>query len=266
MRGGFDKLMSIRYGSRSVTGPPGVTFLSGVPCRKVEQREISQRQFDFTFTDHWVTLDAVELTGPFTSSPWLGAIFTDQLAADEVSFDVDPGVWYTTCRGERVTPFGDVPYWRSLLLPLTLVTPDLWPPPTSPPPPPSPPAPPLTAPGPNCSVGTDLTSFGDYTLGSETGYFIGWYEFLITDSGPIRFELVEPIAPDTRVSVAFKPGGSSDCCGDLVWFDLEAEGSHCQTFYVSFPGHYDREYCLKVQSTSGSGPASTLVRIASGGC
>lgn len=141
MRGVFNSTMSVRYGSRSVIGPPGVIYAVDIPCRLVVQREIDQLQFDFSLAGAWVTNDVVDLNGPYTSSPWLGAIFTDQLAADEVQFSPMPDEWWSVCRVEAVRPYGQDAYRRALVIPLSSIQFPLWPPPVSPPPPPPPPPP-----------------------------------------------------------------------------------------------------------------------------
>lgn len=266
MRAAFNELMTLRYGSRSVVGTPGVSYLSGVPCRVVFQPEIQQGQFDFDFTSAWVTLDAVEPNGPFTSSPWLGAIFTDQLAADEVAFDSLPDFWWSLCRKERVTPYAASPYWRFLLVPLTRITPSLWPPPSPPPPAPPPPPPTPIEPGETCSDGSAVPPVGDFALSSLPSFADGFYRCAIDYGFTTRIELVEPVDPDVRLYVSRGSAGGS-CCSSSPLDTLQESGSHCVSLETSdIPG--DRwVFCLEVQNVNVSGdPVSVTVRLSHGDC
>lgn len=129
MRGEFNDTLAVRYGVRSHVGTPGDVWATDVPCRVVPQREIDQHQFPFGHSASWVTLDSLELHGPYTVTPWLGAVWSDYLSADVVEFTSQPGVLYIVCREEVVEPFGRVPYVRYLLIPLLDVAPPTWPPP-----------------------------------------------------------------------------------------------------------------------------------------
>lgn len=121
MRGSFDKTFTARHGSRSVTGPHGVVYAVDVPCRVVNQDQIFQGQFDLSLCTRWVTVDALLLVGPNVLSPYLGAVFYDQMSADEVAFSDAPTVWYSVVRRELVDPFDRPAYWRHLLVPLSSV-------------------------------------------------------------------------------------------------------------------------------------------------
>lgn len=137
-RAAFDNTCDVFYGLRSVVGPPGTQYASGIPCRLVPQTEINQLQFPFTLTGSWLTIDALTPNGPFVSSPFDGATFTDYKAGDIVvipSFGVDI---YTVCRSEYVQPFGRPGYFRYLLIPSASLVSPPWYPPVSPPPSPTP--------------------------------------------------------------------------------------------------------------------------------
>lgn len=196
MRGGFNSTCTVRYGTRSVSGTPGVVRATGVLCRKVVQDEISQRQFPLDLTAFWVTLDAVNLHGPLTSSPWVGAVFTDYEAADEVSFSDAPGVWYSVCRSEWVIPHVGSPYYRWLILPLSSYAVPPFPPPSPPPPappPPVPPPPPPPMPGPTCETAGPL-GIGDVISGVTSPTPV-WYTFTISTAGAYGFNATINGAP-----------------------------------------------------------------------
>lgn len=128
MRGSFNDSFTVRYGSRSVVGTSGDVWGVDVPCRKVPQRAISQHQSPFDLAASWVTVDEVGLHGPYTLSPWIGAIFSDYLASDQVLFQSEPSVWYVVCREELVVPDAGGPYSRFLLVPLSKFADPFWPP------------------------------------------------------------------------------------------------------------------------------------------
>lgn len=134
MRGAFIHLLSARYGPRSISGPPGVTYVSGVPCRRVVQTRIDNFQFDFSLSAAWVTVDALSFNNPEVVSYELGEFTTDQLAADEVMFDHLPGRWFSVCREERVFPRAGLAYWRYFLVETTDIVVPPWLPPSPRPP------------------------------------------------------------------------------------------------------------------------------------
>lgn len=137
MRGGFNNTLAVRYGPRSVAGVPGDIWAVDIPCRRVAQIEISQDQLPFDLSEVWVTFDELDVNGPMSVSPFLGAVFTDYMTADQVSFADAPGVWYAVCRAERVVPPLAPPYWRYMLIPDDWFAVPPWPEPK-----PIPPAPP----------------------------------------------------------------------------------------------------------------------------
>jgi len=221
MRAPFNTTLGVRYGSRSVVGPPGAVWASDIPCRVVPQTEITQGQFPFTLSSAWVTVDAVRLHGPFTSSPWLGAVFTDQLAADEVSFPGLDGPWFSVQREEDVQPFGRDPYWRYLLVPLSSVVVPPWPPPSPPPPAPPPPPVPPVVPGHDCD---DALPIG---VGEEQSF---------SDPAPDWFEVVGVAAGTWRIAytgdVTFAVYAGTSC-GDSVGLVLSL-GDGCVGFVTGF--------------------------------
>lgn len=265
MRGEYDNHLSVRYGSRSVSGAPGVVWLSGVACRKVDQREITQHQSPFDLTTAWVTLDSVELHPPLTSSPFVGALFTDYQAADEVEFDTAPGVWVSVCREERVAPFGRPAYWRYLLFPPEVFSSPPWPPPSPPPPPPPPPSPPVVSPGAGCDDAADLVELGTYTLSCRDDGTPGFYFIELFWASSIHVRVVGDMAPDVTIYVSTTTLGES-CCYAPLRGTITYSGSRCVTlFHVGLEPEPGR-VCIRVDNDSLSGPRPTVVEIAVGAC
>jgi hypothetical protein len=172
MRGNFNDTLTAKYGERSRVGTPGLAWLFDAPCRKVLQREVSQRQFPFTLTRYWVTLDAAALNGVYVSSPWLGAVFSDYEAADRVAFASDPLRWYYVCREEKVFPFGRSAYLRYLLIPVESIVRPPWPPPV--PSPPSPTPPPPVVPGPTCGS-AGVVGLNQAAVTEGTNIYEAWW-------------------------------------------------------------------------------------------
>lgn len=183
MRGAFNKTFDASYGMRSVVGPPGVQYASDVPCRLVPQMEISQGQDPFNLSHFWITLDAFELNVPLTSSPYSGAIFTDYFAADRVRVPAGVGPTYYVCREERVSPFGETPYWRYLIILLADTDTPPWLPPTSPPVPPPP------APAGTCSA-AGIVALGADFVSAVSGTVEAWWRFTAPSAGAYHFTTV----------------------------------------------------------------------------
>lgn len=177
VRGAFVHLADIAYGPQSVSGPPGVTYLSGVPCRYVFQNEIDQEQFPFTLSTAWLTLDAVEPNGPWVLTPARGFTWENYWASDRVTVNATGTVSWVVCRVEFVEPFGRDPYWRCLLIDSALLESPPWPPPDILPPPVPPPLPPPPPPSPPVGGSCDdapIIDLGDVYIspGDFTGS--GW--------------------------------------------------------------------------------------------
>lgn len=226
MRGGFDKECAFIFGPRSPFGVPGTVRLSPVPCRKVEQVEISQMQFPYTLANHWVTFDLLVPNVPLTYTPFIGITYEDWCQADVVVFLDDVDVGYLALRAEEIVPDEGGPYWRALLVPLAALEVPPWPPlaPLPPLPPLPPPPPPATyfgcaqCPGGSYNVwrisiagGTgDFAVFnGDYDL-VASGCIWGYY------GGGLSIELQQQSAPRTYVSCSAMSGAQMS-------FNLEGE-------------------------------------------
>lgn len=266
MRGAFNRTLTVRYGTRSVVGPPLAVYGSDIPCRLVEQREVVQEQFPFDLTQSWVTLDSVDLHGPVTSSPWLGAVFTDILAADQVSFDGEPDVWFCVLRHEQVDPFFRDLYDRWLLLPLTSVVIPVWPPPVSPPPVPPPPTPVPVAPGDTCDTGSRLDGYGPWSVSNNFGELVGYYYLDLPTPGPWRLFSPSGGTAGWRVRVrVFSPGG--DCCSTATPVQtIEDGGAECMSIHELVPGDGCR-VCLRFDDPAGGVLSSSVsLQLYGGAC
>jgi len=167
--------MTVSYGPSSPYGPPGVVYASDIPCRAVPQTEIDQLQFPFSLSSYWITFDAFELHGPAYVVPLLGQVLTDYKTADVVEVsDVASGPGLIM-RKEYVHPYGETPYWRCLVEPLSTVVSPPWPPPSPPVPPPPPP------PGEGCVVA--FPTFVDETVTGDTGLGETWYVISVPTDG-----------------------------------------------------------------------------------
>lgn len=252
MRGEFNSTFSVRYGSRSVIGPPGVVYAVDIPCRVVEQRQITQIQFDFSSAGAWVTNDVVDFNGPFTSSPWLGAIFTDQLAADEVQFSVFMGEWWSVCRIEEVVPYGGARYRRALVIPLSSIQFPFWPPPVSPPPPPPPPAPPIVEPGRDCGTSEFVDPFVTRRLETlddgRNGYY--YVDLRLDSPGTVSISIPDGTDPNARVDIYYDDS-NSDCCAAPRQAVLQVGTRMC--YGITMFADISRHICLHVVNDDDSG-------------
>jgi hypothetical protein len=183
MRGAFNNTCDLFYGPHSPYGPPGVQYLSGVPCRFVPQLEILQGDFPLTLTVAWLTTESVEPNIPQYGSVALGEWHADIETADVVAVPSGSTDLYYAIRRETVTPFGQPSYTRVMLLPADSVNPGHWLPPSPPPPPPPPPPPAPPLPGTSCATATALVD-GQVTLFTipATGV-AGWVTFDYSASG-----------------------------------------------------------------------------------
>lgn len=261
MRGTFNKTFTVRYGPRSLAGPPGVTYGVEIACRRVPQTRIFQHQFDFSLSGFWVTEDTVRLNTPFVSSPYLGAFFTDQYAADEVAFSDNPGVWYSVCREEEVHPYVGADYWRYLLVPVASFATPPWLPPTSPPPPPDPPGPPVVPPGGGCAEAAALAGVGEYVLSAAASDEPGWYSISLEKGRLIRIEILSSDAEYLFITIRRPPDGLG-CC-DAVELDTITFPSY-PSFEFTMEGEEETfaTICLQVLRTGGDDPPwDGLVRI-----
>ncbi len=264
MRGSFNRTMVVRYGQRSLVGPPGVTYASGVPCRRVLQRRIEQGQFDFTLAHHWVTQDTVVLNPPLTSSPYIGAIFTDQLAADEVSFDDDPDVWYSVCRHETISPRHGAEYWRDLVIPTTSIVVPPWPPPVSPPPPPSPPGPPVVPPGESCGSPSVIDEPGEYVVSSLPGAMAGQYRIDLPPGEQWYIRFLSCDDTEWRIDPLFHVPEVSCCAFEGYLGPMNQAGTHCRSFG---PVDMPMVLCFSVGRESGISPVvDVTIEVGVGGC
>lgn len=216
MRGGFNRKLRARYGNRSTFGPPGEIYVTQIPCRRVEQFYIDQAQFPFSLSEVWVTLDAVRLNAPTTISPWMGAVFTDYLTADQVSISNAPDVWFTVCREESVIPFGRPPYWRYLLIPVTDYVVPPWQPPTPIPPKPSSPPGSSPAPGASCADPAFLSGFGEYLLATQPDGTNGYYAIEVPPNTAVRVRYVDGVNVHVASDVHSAETGGDCCAGQYV--------------------------------------------------
>jgi len=230
MRGEFNNTLRVRYGPSSPFGAANFVWITDVPCRFVLQREIDQRQFPFTLSGAWVTLDLIQLHGPTSTSPYLGGVLTNYKAADQVEVSDHAGVWWVVMREERVHPFGRPNYWRYLLMPQDSMINPPWPPPVPPPPPPPPPDPPPPPPGVTCELAETITL--DELVEGTTSEEGTWY--------------VINIPVDGEYSIRTHTGGSEGSgacekvfyleCGDPQAFRING-GGLC-TSHIMIAGEY----------------------------
>lgn len=216
MRGSFDRTCTVRYGPRSVSGPPSVVYASDQLCRKVVQVPISQLQSPLDLSTHWLTIDNFRLNGPLVNSSWGGQVSTDYLAADQVAFPDFPALWFIVCREELVQPFGRPAYWRYLLIPELSAESPPWPPPG-----PLPSYPVVSVyeylvPGPSCANPTMFDRFGDFLLSTQFSGADGFYAF--------------PVSAGESVRITHIGGPTSAVKSDVFKCALHADG--CSATFV----------------------------------
>jgi len=265
MRGEFNNTFTVRYGSRSVVGPPGVTYGTGIPCRFVPQRQIDQGQFDFTLTSGWFTNDSLILNGPLVSSPWLGAYFTDQLAADEVSFASSPEVWYSVSRRETVNPYLAAGYERYLLVNLLLVSYPTWPPPSPPPPNPYPPPVVPLPPGGGCGSGYDFGGFGEFLMATQSDGASGYYESVITYTGDIHIRLLGDMPSDVVVLVS-QVNPFYACCDAVLAGEITYSGSRCVSLHNYGEEPVAERVCIVITNLSLDSVREVTIEVGPGPC
>lgn len=226
MRGAFNVTMEVRYGPRSTAGPPGVTYAVGIPCRRVAQTRLFQGQFDFSLSSAWVTQDTVVLNPPSVSSPWLGAMFTDQMAADEVAFSDFPTFWFTVCRHEEMNPPRGADYYRDLIIPVTSIAVPPWLPPTPLPGPPVPGGLTYIAPGYSCASPTILCIYGDYLLSTNVDGTNGYYAFVYSPGTSTRIKYIGGVVVGLASDV-FRCGVLDDGCAATFINQISPAGVAC---------------------------------------
>lgn len=205
MRAPFDRTCTVWYGHYSPYGPPDTVRMVGVPCRQVFQDEIVQLQQPFNLSNSWLTVDMLELNGPYSVSPGIYQVNTHYAMGDYLNFLDHDVTYYGVMRKELVYVPGHVPYWRYLLL----SGPDLagpgWPPAVPLPPPYSPP--PVVVPGTTCAL-APVINFNTPITGNSVSLTSNWYACVSVPMGPVTVSLLS--GPSTTLIHVYNgacPGG-----------------------------------------------------------
>jgi len=254
VRGQFNKTCAFVYGPRSPFGVPGTVRLSPVPCRKVEQVEITQMQPPYDLSMYWATFDLVVPNVPITYTPFIGITYEDWCQADVIVFLDDTEVGFLAVRAEQIVPDEGGAYWRTLLVPLAALEVPPWPPlaplpplPPSPPPPPSPPTP-----GVECASPGELVLDADYegpysvSGGSSTSGGHYWFCPVVPGNYDVYIELVSGAGGYWRNGTGC-PGDDPNYFSDSFVQPMSLLMTDTGV-YFSLKGNPDLEYRIKFVS------------------